>query len=274
MDAGEIALLGAAAGTLACALTFLFWAVYLHYLVIAPPNRALVIFGSRLPRTAGPDGLSGGRSSLRARGARILVGGRAVIFQGPRAYGSLFLGTLDLDVIVRGLRAGDGPAPLRFDVHLGVQAKISSDAEGLRAAAESLLGKSDQEVRALVRSVVEEHLPSAMAQVHADRIEQESEHLSSEVGALASSDLIAMGIVVQSVGVKEILPSVPLPPEGSGRTEAELERTIWELTSRLKTSEGKLEDLERRSRTPEIMPLMSALALEDRPRVRALPYLG
>lgn len=265
MDPVDIALLAAAAGTLAAALGFLVWAVYLRYLVIAPPNRALIIFGSRVPRPAGPDGMGSRQGGHAARAARILVGGRAVIFGGTRAYGSLFLGTMDIDVIVRGLRAGDAPGSPRFDVHLGVQAKLSSEPEGLRAAAENLLGKSDAEVRALVRSVVEEHLPAAMAQVSSEHLEQESEHLASEIGVLASTDLIAMGILVQSVGVKEVLPSLPPGADAStGRTEADLARTVWELTSRLRASEARLEELERRIRTPEIMPLMPALALEGR----------
>lgn len=271
MDTGEIALLSACAATLACALAFLTWAVYLHYLVIAPPNRALVIFGTRVPRPSRQDGMGSGRGSAGARAARILVGGRAVIFRGARAYGSLFLGAMDMDVVVRGLRAGDGPSSLRFDVHLGIQAKVSSEPEGLRAAAENLLGKNENEVRALIRSVVEEHLPSAMAQVSAERIEHESERLAAEVGVLASTDLIGMGIVVQSVGVKEVLPSAPSGSPAGNRLEAELERAVWELSARLRTSETRLEELERRSRTPEILPTMSSLGLDSRsPRVSVL----
>jgi uncharacterized membrane protein YqiK len=271
MDPSEIALLAASAGTLAAALAFLVWALYFRYLVIAPPNRALVIFGSRPPKAARSDGLGTHEKIPASRAARIMVGGRAVIFGGPRAYGSLFLGTMDIDVIVRGLRAGDAPGALRFDVHLGVQAKVSSEPEGLRAAAENLLGKSDTEVRALIRSVVEEHLPAAMAQVTADHIEKESERLAAEVGILASTDLIAMGVLVQSVGVKEILPA-PVPgADPSSRTDGELVRAVWELTSRLRTSEARLEELERRSRTPEIIPMMPALALEGKgPRVSVL----
>lgn len=268
MDANEIGLIVAAVGLVACG-----WAVYLRYLIVAPPNRALVIFGSRSGGRSGRGPVDGSANVGDRRDPRIVVGGKALVLRGTRGYGSLFLGTTDLDVQVRGAHAAGGPGSPPFFLRIGVQVKISSEPEGLRAAAENLLGKSEEEIRSIVRSVVEEHVPSVLAHVAADRIELERERIAGEIEVLAATDLMGMGLVVLSLGIKEVWcssPTAPPPspvaspppsnPSAVERTNAELTKVLVELSARLRLTERRLEELERRSRTPEVGPALPSLA--------------
>lgn len=264
MDSEEILLLVGVAAASTGMLVFLAWSIYAHFLIVVPPNRALVVFGRTSPkrRESDPTG-----TSARFGSARYVVGGAAFVFPWTHSYASLPLSTLDLDVPVRGARCAGGPEAPRYDLRVGVQAKISSDPEGLRAAAENLLGRSETEVRSLVRSVIEGHVPSVLARVSSDQLESDRERIAAEVQVLAATDLVTVGMVLPSLSVKEVLPAA-LPSEvgAAAAPTKEFERSLWDLVSRLRRVEGKLEELERRSRTPEILPLGQDLDLPS-PRI-------
>ncbi len=273
MDVMDAAVLvGTAAGSL-MAIAIIAWSLYARFLVVAPPSRALVIFGRTSSRREEKDPL--GRTS-RVGGARFVVGGAAFVFPWTHRYESLALGTLDVDVPVRATLLSSGDEAPRVELRLGVQVKISSDPEGLRAAAENLLGKSEAEVHSLVRSVVEGHVHSVLARVSSYLLEAERERVASEVQVLAATDLVAMGLVVQSMGLKEIvhfprapLGKVPEPPHPPA-PEPNIDRTLWEVASHLRLLEKRFEEYDRRSRTPEIHSLVSDLTAGGGPRVADL----
>ncbi|HKS59287.1 MAG TPA: hypothetical protein VJS68_00745, partial [Thermoplasmata archaeon] len=145
MELSDLVLFGAAAAVGAAIL--LSWVLYLKFFIIVPPNQALVIFGKG--RTLDNDP-SGSRSSPGRSGPRIIVGGGAFVAPWGKGHGFLPLQTLDVDVLVR-TTTPVGPALSRgWEVRIGVQAKIPTDAPSLRSAAENLLGKNESEIKDIV----------------------------------------------------------------------------------------------------------------------------
>ncbi len=262
MDLWEVGLLVAIAVGSALGLSAIAWSLYSRFLVVAPPSRALVIFGRSSSRKTQRD--AWGRAS-RIGSARYVVGGASFVFPWTHSYATLSLGTFDVDVPVRATLLSSPEATKRADLHLGAQVKISSDPEGLRAAAENLLGKSEVELRALVRSVIEGHVHSVAARLSPHQVESERERVAAEVQVLAATDLVAMGLVVQSLALKEILPvsspaEAPAPTSLAGATPAQLEQKVEEVRHLIERLEARLEEIDRRARTPEILPLMAGLA--------------
>ncbi|MDE1821508.1 MAG: flotillin family protein [Euryarchaeota archaeon] len=263
MDPVEVAILGAVASGCALSFAIIAWALYSRFLVVAPPSRALVIFGRSSSKRQQKDPL--GRTS-RIGEAKFVVGGAAFIFPWTHSSATLSLGTLDVDVPVRANLLSAGEAVTRVDLRIGAQVKISSDPEGLRSAAENLLGKSEVEIRGLVRSVIEGHAHSVLARISAYLLEAEREKVAAELQVLSATDLVAMGIVVQSMGIKEIVrvpvnagPAPSAEHLAEALTSKDLDRTLWEISSRLRKLEQKLSELDRRARTPEILPLVQDL---------------
>jgi SPFH domain/Band 7 family protein len=197
VELNEIFLIGAA--VVAGASLLLAWVLYLKFFVIVPPNQALVIFGKGA--TVG----SGRRASSHA-GPRIVVGGGAFVPPWGKGHGFLPLHTFDVDAQVRATTPV-GPALSRgWDVRIGVQAKIPSDPEGLRTAAENLLGKSEEEIKDLVRRAVEGYVPTVLAKLPEGEADHDWDRIGAEIQSYAATDLVGVGLVIRSLTVKQISP--------------------------------------------------------------------
>lgn len=177
----------------------LMWGLYLRFFVVVPPNEALVIFGGR--RTSATHGRASGATE---RGVRIVVGGGAFIAPWVRQYGILSLSVMDLTTVAEGVATKDGHDGLRFDVRVSAQVKIASDAEALGRAAEALLGRTEEQIKGLVRSVIEGHVPVILTRVHAQEIGQEWAALNDELHVLVAADLWPYGLSVDFLAIKKV----------------------------------------------------------------------
>jgi hypothetical protein len=199
------------------------WAAYARLCLRVPPNRAAVLYGRRTPSS---DKELGGPAVAEIRHPRIVVGGRAFLAPWDRGVGFLSLQPFTVDVTVRSLDSLAASRASGWEVRLTAQAKIPSDPELLRVAAENLLGKSDEEVRALLRHAVEATVPSVLARLCPPGAEADWERVASEVQASVAPELVACGLVVRSLSVTALVriqPSVdPSPPPVAARAPAAL----------------------------------------------------
>ena len=215
MDFNEFLLIGGAVVAGASLLSA--WVLYLKFFIVVPPNQALVIFGRG--RILSGAGESPGRSNSRS-GPRIVVGGGAFVSPWGKGHGFLPLHTLDVDVLVH-TTTPVGPALSRgWEVRLGVQAKIPTDAESLRTAAENLLGKSEEELKQVVRRAVEGYVPTVLAKIPEAEIDNDWDRIGAEIQSYAATDLVGLGLVIRSLTIKQIAPggigdSSILVPESS-----------------------------------------------------------
>lgn len=214
----------AVAGGLTAAASLTAWLLYSKFFVRPPPNRALVLYGGRTPEV--DPHLRTVPATAVIRSPRVLVGGSAFAAPWNRSLGYLSLTPIEVDVTVRAVHSSGGGGTSGWEARIGVQAKIPADPKLLVSAAENLLGKSEEEIRTLVRQAVEGAGPALLARHGAADPEPDWERLGSEIQAAAAADLVAVGLVVQSLSVKQLLrvtPAVataapPPPKPGPART--------------------------------------------------------
>ncbi len=199
----QLILPAATAGALGTAAAVLSWVVYTRFYVRPPPNRAVVLYGRTTPHAGSGRGAPTPTAEIRP--PRIVVGGRVFVPPWNHSFGFLSLAPLDIDLAVRAVRATGGAAATGWEARLGAQVKIPADPTLLASAAENLLGKSADEVRALVRSAIEGAVPAILTRHGPGDAEPDWERLGSEIQAAVAADLVAVGLVVQALSVKQLL---------------------------------------------------------------------
>jgi len=217
-----------AAGAIAAGL--LAWVFYARFYLPVPPNRALVLFGHRASAPRTEPGRWASSSDPEVRRPRIVVGGGAFVAPWNRGVGHLSLEPVDVDLTVRSMHALEGGRTSGWETRLRVQAKIPAAPGLLEAAAENLLGKAEEDLRAIVRHAVEGVVPAVLARWQPEPGEPDWERLAAEIQASVAPDLIALGLVVRSLSVTELrrltptdasLPTVPALPARSGSPAGE-----------------------------------------------------
>jgi hypothetical protein len=188
-----------AGAAVAGAAGFAAWAVYQRFYVAVPPGKALVLFGRKSAPATTPAGPPS--SVFVNRAPRILVGGGAIVAPWNRGVGFLTLSPPATDASVRSLHTVDDGRATGWEVSVSVQVKIPTEPEALRHAADHLLGKPDEEVRALVRQAVERNVPAVLARMTPGPAEPDWERLAAEIEASVAPDLVDFGLVVRSVAV-------------------------------------------------------------------------
>lgn len=243
--------LGASAAA-AAAVGFLAWACYVRFYVPVPPNRALVLFGHRAFAPRGETGRPAAPFEAEVRRPRIVVGGGAFVAPWNRGVGYLSLDPVVADLTIRSMHALEGSHASGWETRLRVQAKIPTDPGLLRTAAENLLGKSEEELRTIVRHAVEGVVPAVLARLLPEQGEPDWERLAAEIQASVAPDLIALGLVVRTLSVTElrrISPTDPLAPTApaplaragsSGGDSAIVGASLASLDARLARAERSL----------------------------------
>jgi flotillin len=245
----EVVVAGVVGGIIAVLLVI--WVLYLRYFVIVPPNKAIVIFGRGISGVLGGGGGGPGEGGSHAGNLKIVVGGGVFVPPWTSSYGFLPLGVLDVDFVVRSVATLDASSGPRLDIAVAAQVKIPADQAPLRTAAENLLGKSEDELKAIARSIVEGHVRGVIAQLHPDVIDRDREKCASEIQVLVATDLVALGIVVKSLVIKETRPTVTAPDAQAASNVAvagkltDLEAYVWQLGARLRKMEARLESAEK-----------------------------
>jgi flotillin len=98
-------------------------------------------------------------------------------------------------------RAADG-APLEADC--AAQLKIKSDDASLEAAAEHFLNKKPDEIKSVVRPVLEKHLRAALGSTNLAAVQQNPDALASQMESAAASGLAKMGLDIISFTVHDV----------------------------------------------------------------------
>lgn len=252
---GEEPLLAVAAALVTAAMIVI-WVLYLRYFVIVPPNRAIVVYGRGAPLEV-PDSASSAPgvpgaprppSPVRRSGAlRIEVGGGVFVPPWTKAYELLPLNVLDIDTEIKDVVTSDREVR-RVDASVAAEVKISADPEHLQAAAESLLGKSEDELKAIAKSIVEGYVRGEFARRTLIEINHGREKVAAEVQVLAATDLVSIGMVVKSLVVKGIRPAGGIPAQEAVRAaearSTELEGLVWQLSAQMRKLELKVDALE------------------------------
>jgi len=198
LDLTSLAEIAGTVGALAAAS----WALYQRCYVAVPPNQALVLFGRRSGRAARREDPR--TSSVVARAPRVLVGGGTVLAPWDKAYAYLSLAPIDVEATVRAVHSIAGGSAAGWEVQLAVQAKVASEPDALRLAAEELFGMSASELVAFVRRAVEGSVPPVLARLGVVDAEPDWDRLGAEIQATVAPELVRSGLVVRSVLVREL----------------------------------------------------------------------
>jgi hypothetical protein len=178
------------------------WAIRARCYVAVPPNQALVLYGRPTAhRSSEPGVLS---HEVEVRHPRIIVGGGVYVAPWNKGVGRLSLDPVSVDLSVRSMHALEGAHASGWEMRLRVEVKVPAEPASLARAAENLLGKTDEEVRALVGRTVETAVPAVLSRVPLEHEEPEWDRLAAEVQASVAPDLMAWGFVIRTLSVTEL----------------------------------------------------------------------
>ncbi len=122
-----------------------------------------------------------------------------------RSIGYLSLTPVEVDVTIRSVHSLAANAASGWEVQIGIQAKIPSDPSFLATATENLLGKDEEGIRAVVRRSAEGAGPAILARHGPSEPEPDWEALAAEIQAAVAAELVAVGLVVQNLSVKQLV---------------------------------------------------------------------
>jgi SPFH domain / Band 7 family len=210
----DLILPAAVGGGVLAAAGFAVWSFYSRFYVAVPPNQALVMYGARADR---PRGVRRGSSEIvTVQSPRIVVGGGKFVGPWAKGVGYLSLDLVSVDVPVRATGMGSDKPGCGWEARVGVQVKIPSEPQALVTAAEHLFGKTTEEIRTLVRHAVEGIAPAVLFRLRSTEGRIDLEHVAAELQAALGPDLIANGLSVQSLTIRELrqvrADVLPLPP--------------------------------------------------------------
>jgi flotillin len=171
-------------------VVFVFVAIWASRYVKVGPNRALIVSG-RLHQM--PDGTR--------RGFRIVKGGGTFVFPIIEQATALSLEVLPIEIQKCNVRTAKG-APLEVDCL--AQVKINDDDVSILAAAQHFLSKNENEIKNLVRPLLEKHLRTLLANMTPEEISQDLEACAAKVQTTACADLANMGLVIPHLTIRHV----------------------------------------------------------------------
>ncbi len=216
------------------------YALYARCYLAVPPNRALVLYGRRAP--ARRHDLDGRAGRIDVRSPRVVVGGGAFVAPWEKGVGHLSLDPVAVDVAVRTVHALEGIHASGWEARLVIEAKIPTEPTLLATAAENLLGRTEDEVRTIVRRAVEGVVPGLLARLRPEPGEPDWDRLAAEVEASVAADLVGWGLVVRRLSFTQlhrILPADSAPANGTAPTLPALPSTT--SSREIATAVGRLE---------------------------------
>ena len=181
-------------------LIVMFWVYAARYKRV-PPNKALVVFGHKMP-----DG----------EDVRILTSGGMFVRPIIESYRWLDLETYDLDLRIRGARTGDGRS---MEVEISARVQINPEPEILKQAAVMLLNKSTDEIKYIAEKSIEGHLKEGLSSLTLEQINADREMVAQGIMESAARDLENLGLRALSLTISDIR-------EVSEMEEAEAEETV------------------------------------------------
>lgn len=208
MGFDDLTTLISASGAAAAAAGGVLWAVYSRCLVRVPPNRALVLYGRRSSRRSVDPGVP--PSGIDVNRPRILVGGGVFIAPWNKGVGRISLDPVLVEASVRSMHSLEGARASGWEVRLQIQVKVPAEPGSLARAAESLLGKTDEEIQTLIRRTVEAAVPSVLSRLRSESAGPDWDTLAAEIQASVAPDLLAWGFLVRTLSVTELRRILPV----------------------------------------------------------------
>jgi hypothetical protein len=203
----DLAILISASGAALAGAAALYWAVRARWFVAVPPNRALVLFGRPSQHLNTERGLT--PDEVNVQRPRIIVGARVFVPPWNKGVGRIALDPVSVDASVRSLYPVDGSRTSGWDVQVRVLAKVPAEPGSLMRAAENLLGKTDEEVRAVVAHTVEAAVPAVLRRLQAEQAEPDWDRLAAEIEATVAPELLGWGFVIRTLTVTELRRILP-----------------------------------------------------------------
>ncbi|MFZ0891948.1 MAG: hypothetical protein WB778_02065 [Thermoplasmata archaeon] len=202
MGVEDLILPAAVGGGVLAAAGFVAWSVYSRFYVAVPPNQAMVLYGARAERVR--SFRRGDPETVSIQPPRIVVGGGKFVGPWTKGIGYLSLDLVSVDVHVRATGMGSDKPGTGWEARVGLDVKVPSEPQALLTAAEHLLGKTPEEIRALVRHTVEGIAPTVLFRLRSTEGPIDLERVADELQAALGPDLIANGLWVQSLAVREL----------------------------------------------------------------------
>jgi flotillin len=153
-----------------------------------PPDKAMVVFGRRMPN---------------GKGYVVLSGGGRFIMPIIESYELLDLSAKVCDLELKGVKAGGPDQQQRVSISTSTTYKVSSDPALLDAAVEHLLHVPDGELRRMVQGVMEGAIRGMCAELTTDQIEHDRDEVALRVRQRASTDLNNLGIEIRAFSIKD-----------------------------------------------------------------------
>ncbi|MFZ1024068.1 MAG: SPFH domain-containing protein, partial [Thermoplasmata archaeon] len=202
MGVEDLILPAAVGGGILATVGFVAWSVYSHFYVAVPPNQALVLYGARATRAQGLR--RGDPETVTIQLPRIVVGGGKFVGPWTKGIGYLSLDLVSVDVHVRATGMGSDKPGTGWEARVGLEVKVPSEPHALMTAAEHLFGKTPEEIRTLVRHAVEGIAPTVLFRLRSNEGPIDLEQVAAELQAAVGPDLMATGLWVQSLAVREL----------------------------------------------------------------------
>jgi flotillin len=167
---------------------FLFMAIWVSRYVKVPPNQVLVVSGRKIQR---PDG--------SFVGFRIVKGGGTFVWPIVERADSISLEVLTIEMPGLKARTNNGAA---VEADCASQIKIDSDDRAIGAAIEHFLSKKPEEIKNVIRPVLEKNLNQVLAASNIQDLSQNPGACAAKAQAAASEDLRKMGVNVISLTIR------------------------------------------------------------------------
>ena len=155
-----------------------------------PPNKAMIIFGKKDPRTK--------------MGYRILTAGGKFIVPIVEDVAYLPLDVRKITLDLKKIHIDVERSNKLVDVKITVYIKISSKSDLLHTAAEQLLGKSDDEINSIARDILETHLEGMLATIDIKTLKMDRDLVATRIQATAVADLMNMGLEIRSFAISNV----------------------------------------------------------------------
>jgi flotillin len=171
-------------------VVFVFTAVCASRYVKVGPNQVLIVSGRRRPL---PDGTH--------VGFRFVKGGGTFVFPVIEKADVLSLEVLTIEMPKSKMRTANG---VPVEVECVAQVKIKGDDASILAAAEHFLAKKEEDIRNIVRPVLEKHLRTILGCLSIEDVGQDPGACADRVHAAGAADLGNMGLSVVSFTIRNV----------------------------------------------------------------------
>jgi flotillin len=159
---------------------------------VCQPNQVLVLYGLRSRRQRGDD---------RLIGYRLLKGGSSFVFPLVEEVSAMDVGNLIIRLEVRNALTRGG---IRISVEAVANVKVASREPAIHAAVERLLGKSNEQIKALAQVTLESNLRGVLATLTPEQVNADREAFALAMLAEAEDDLQRLGLDLDSLQITAI----------------------------------------------------------------------